>query len=105
MGFLGAPARVRRGGRLHHVDGQSNSCSVRVHPDHFPSFLQKDEVIARLAEGVNPGLMLGKHKYDNILNAGWPLDRNLASCVFHYNYQSNGDPSERAYTAFLAMRI
>ncbi len=43
--------------------------------------------------------MLGKHKYKNILNAGWPHgDPCPASCVFIYNYQSNGDPSDRAYT-------
>ncbi|KAI0003036.1 hypothetical protein BJV74DRAFT_567357 [Russula compacta] len=65
----------------------------------------KDEVIVRLAEGVNPGLMLGKHKYDNILNAGWALDRNLASCMFHYNYQGNGDPSDHNWREHIASDI
>jgi hypothetical protein len=42
--------------------------------------------------------MLGKHKYKNILNAGWSYDPCHASCAFIYDYQSNGDPSDRAYT-------
>jgi len=42
--------------------------------------------------------MLGKHKYKSILNAGWPYDPSPASCVYIYDYQSNGDPSDRAYT-------
>ena len=46
--------------------------------------------------------MLGKHKYKNILNEGWPWNPSPESCVFIYNYQSNGDPSGRAYIVILA---
>jgi hypothetical protein len=49
-------------------------------------------------------VILGKHKYKNILNAGWPWNPSPESCVFIYNYQSNGDPSNRAYIVILANR-
>ena len=49
--------------------------------------------------------MLGKHKYNNILNAGWPYDPSPASCVYIYDYQSNGDPSNRAYTRIFSPPI
>jgi hypothetical protein len=80
-----------------------NSRSVS-HPisDRFPSTPQKDEVIVKILEGVNPTVLLGRHKYSNILSAGWPWDPSPASCVFEYNYQGNGDPSDRAYIAVLA---
>lgn len=94
MDFLDVPARLSRGDRLRHVDGQLNSHSVRI-PSRAPP--QRDEVIVKIAAGVNPVLILGKHKYKNILNAGWPWDPSPESCVFMYNYQSNGDPSDRAY--------
>ncbi|KAI0303183.1 hypothetical protein BC826DRAFT_1101306 [Russula brevipes] len=61
----------------------------------------RDEIIVRIAEGAVSARFLGKHKYNNILTAGWPWDPDLASCVFAYNYDVNGDPSNRAYTAFL----
>jgi hypothetical protein len=71
----------------------------------FPSVsLQKDEIVVRLVEGLDPTRMLGKHKYKNILNAGWPYDPRHASCAFIYDYQSNGDPSDRAYTAIYFYR-
>jgi hypothetical protein len=58
---------------------------------------QKDEIVVRLVEGLDPTRMLGKHKYKNILNAGWSYgDPCPASCAFIYDYQSNGDPSDRA---------
>lgn len=69
--------------------------SLNSHP--FPSSTQRDEVIVKIAEGVNPAVILGTHRYKNILNAGWPWDPSPESCVFIYNYQSNGDPSDRAY--------
>ena len=49
-------------------------------------------------------MILGKHKYKNILDAGWPWDPSPESCVFIYNYQSNGEPSDRAYILILANR-
>jgi hypothetical protein len=55
-----------------------------------------------MAEGAHPAVILGKHKYKNILNIGWPWDPSPESCVFIYNYQSNGDPSGRAYIVILA---
>jgi hypothetical protein len=55
-----------------------------------------------MAEGVNPAVLLGKHVYKNILTAGWPWDPSPISCVFEYNYQTNGDPSDRAYIVVLA---
>ena len=61
-------------------------------------FSQRDEIIVRIAEGADPTRILGKHKYKSILKAGWPYDPSPVSCVFVYNYQSNGDPSDRAYT-------
>jgi hypothetical protein len=74
--------------------------SLSSHP--FPSSPQRDEVIVKIVEGVHPAVILGKHKYRNILNAGWPWDPSPESCVFIYNYQSNGDPSDRAYIVILA---
>jgi hypothetical protein len=55
-----------------------------------------------MAEGVDPTVTLGKHKYKDILSAGWPWVPSPASCVFEYNYESNGDPSDRAYIVALA---
>ena len=109
MDFVGVPARVGHGDRLHHVDGQLTGPSfgpifrvcVRsstrfAEPPFF--FSQRDEIIVRIAEGADPTRILGKHKYKSILKAGWPYDPSPVSCVFVYNYQSNGDPSDRAYT-------
>ena len=59
-------------------------------------------MIVRVTEGLDPARMLGKHKYKSILNAGWPYDPSPASCVYIYDYQSNGDPSDRAYTRFFS---
>jgi hypothetical protein len=55
-------------------------------------------VIVRVTQGLDPPRMLGKHKYKSILNAGWPYDPSPASCVYIYDYQGNGDPSDRAHT-------
>ncbi|KAI9507702.1 hypothetical protein F5148DRAFT_80433 [Russula earlei] len=54
----------------------------------------RDEVVVRIAHGVNPDLMLGKHKYHDILAAGWPWPPGPVSCAFIYDYQNNGDPSD-----------
>ena len=61
------------------------------------TFRQRDEIIVRIAEGADPTRILGKHNYKSILKAGWPYDPSPTSCVFVYNYQDNGDPSDRAY--------
>ncbi|KAF8505553.1 hypothetical protein F5888DRAFT_1630391 [Russula emetica] len=73
------------------------------HP--FPSSPQRDEVIVKIAEGVHPAVILGKHKYKNILNAGWPWDPSPESCVFIYNYQSNGDPSYHNWRESIASNV
>ncbi|KAN0127497.1 hypothetical protein V8E53_014709 [Lactarius tabidus] len=52
----------------------------------------RDEVIIKISEGLDVTLMLGKHRYCNILNQGW-ADPEAASCVFEYDYPANGDPS------------
>ncbi|KAI0254340.1 hypothetical protein BJV78DRAFT_1280344 [Lactifluus subvellereus] len=62
----------------------------------------RDEVIVKISEGMDSALILGKHKYNNILNAGWPRDPSLASCVFEYNYQSNGDPADHSWREHIA---
>jgi len=62
----------------------------------------KDEVIVKIAEGVNPAVLLGRHKYSNILSAGWPWDPSPASCVFEYNYQGNGDPCDHNWREYIA---
>lgn len=65
----------------------------------------RDEVIIKIAEGLHPAVMLGKHKYKNILNAGWPWDPSPESCVFIYNYQSNGDPSDHNWREYIATEV
>jgi hypothetical protein len=55
----------------------------------------RDEVIIKISEGFDVTLMLGKHRYCNILNRGW-ADPEAATCVFEYDYPANGDPSARA---------
>lgn len=46
--------------------------------------------------------MLGKHRYRNILNRGWP-DPGAASCVFEYDYPNNGDPSAHNWREHVAL--
>lgn len=65
----------------------------------------RDEIIVKIAEGVHPAVILGKHKYKNILNAGWPWDPSPESCVFIYNYQSNGDPSGHNWREYIASNV
>jgi hypothetical protein len=65
----------------------------------------KDEVIVRLAEGINPTVLLGKHKYNNILSAGWPWNPSPASCVFEYDYQRYGDPSGHNWREYIASDV
>lgn len=65
----------------------------------------RDEIIVKIAEGVHPAVILGKHKYKNILNAGWPWNPSPESCVFIYNYQSNGDPSGHNWREYIASNV
>ncbi|KAH8999329.1 hypothetical protein EDB92DRAFT_954207 [Lactarius akahatsu] len=62
----------------------------------------RDEVIIKILEGLDPALMLGKHRYYNILNRGWS-DPDAASCVFEYDYQANGDPSAHNWREHVAL--
>ncbi|KAI0284987.1 hypothetical protein BGY98DRAFT_946555 [Russula aff. rugulosa BPL654] len=65
----------------------------------------RDEVIVKIAEGLYPAVILGKHKYKNILDAGWPWDPSPESCVFIYNYQSNGEPSDHNWREYIASDV
>ncbi|KAI9448253.1 hypothetical protein H4582DRAFT_1899493 [Lactarius indigo] len=62
----------------------------------------RDEVIIKILEGLDLALMLGKHRYCNILNRGWS-DPDAASCVFEYDYQANGDPSAHNWREHVAL--
>ncbi|KAI9466798.1 hypothetical protein BJY52DRAFT_1182321 [Lactarius psammicola] len=62
----------------------------------------RDEVIIKILEGLDLTLMLGKHRYCNILNRGWS-DPGIASCVFEYDYPTNGDPSAHNWREHVAL--
>ncbi|KAF8268279.1 hypothetical protein EI94DRAFT_1728195 [Lactarius quietus] len=62
----------------------------------------RDEVIIKISEGLDVTLMLGKHRYCNILNRGW-ADPDAASCVFEYDYPTNGDPSAHQWREHIAL--
>ncbi|KAI0307375.1 hypothetical protein B0F90DRAFT_1665589 [Multifurca ochricompacta] len=67
--------------------------------------LQKDEIIVKISEGVDTALLLGKHKYCNILTKSWPVDPGLESCVFEYNYQCNGDPAGHNWREYIGSDV
>ena len=97
MDFLGLPARVGRGGCLHHAHGQSMSpfwpISRSSHTRPFAELPQRDEIIVRIVGVADSTCVRGKHTFSKRAGRG---TRALFRACFVYDYQSNGDPSGRA---------